>query len=147
MLGAEPPQVVLDASVAVRWLVDEAGSASARALLDENVSWLAPSLLLVELASALRRKAVEGEIEAAVAAKGLGAILIGVRTGNIRLVEDEALIQRAMELSLAVGHKVPDCVYLAPAEREGALLATADTALARLATASGISVRLVPSND
>jgi predicted nucleic acid-binding protein len=60
MPPAEAPEaVVLDASVAVRWVVTEAGSDEASELLERDVTWLAPRLLLTEAASALRRKAAE----------------------------------------------------------------------------------------
>ena len=51
-----PVLAVLDASVAVRWVVPERGSDEAAALLGRSLTWLAPRLLLTEVASALRAK-------------------------------------------------------------------------------------------
>jgi predicted nucleic acid-binding protein len=145
MPPAESPDViVLDASVAVRWVVTEAGSDEAAALLERDVVWLAPRLLLTEAASALRRKAVEGAIEPAVAVQALDILLQGVTDGVIRLVDDEALASQALVLALTLEHKVPDCLYLAVAEREGAAIATADARLARLAGSRGVTVHRVP---
>jgi predicted nucleic acid-binding protein len=62
----------------------------------------------------------------------------------IRLIEDERVVAQALRLALSLGHKVPDCLYLALAEREGAGLATADARLARLAVSRGVRVHRVP---
>ena len=60
MPPADAPQlVVLDASVAVRWVVEEEGSAEAAELLTRDLTWVAPRLLLTEVASALRRKVAD----------------------------------------------------------------------------------------
>ena len=57
-----PAPVVLDASVAVRWVVPERGSEEAAALLGQPLAWLAPRLFVTEVASALRRKVSGGGI-------------------------------------------------------------------------------------
>jgi len=137
--------VVLDASVAVRWVTQEKGSEEAAALLEREVEWIAPRLLLTEAASALRRKAVDGVIEPAAAGQSLDGLVQAVSDGVVRLTEDERLIGQALMLALVLNHKVPDCLYLALAEREGAAIATADGRLARLARARGVAVLQVPS--
>jgi predicted nucleic acid-binding protein len=53
---------------------------------------------------------------------------------------DDRVVAQALRLALSLGHKVPDCLYLALAEREGASLATADARLARLAASRGVRV-------
>ncbi len=140
-----PSAVVLDASVAVRWVVPERGSDAAAALLDEPRTWLAPRLLVTEVASALRRKVAGHELTAPVAIGALAAIVDAVGDGVIRLADDEALIGSALSLALALERKLPDCLYLALAEREGAALATADKALAAMARGRGVVVLVVPS--
>jgi predicted nucleic acid-binding protein len=147
MPGADPPRLpaVLDSSVGVRWLVPEVGSREATALLGEPLAWVAPRLLLVEVASALRRKARGGELRAEVASLALDALLTAVADGVILLVEDEEFVATALLLALQLGHKVPDCLYLALAERLGATLVTADQRLGELSRARGMIVRLIPS--
>ena len=141
MPPADPAQiVVLDASVAVRWVVDEAGSDEAAALLARDLVWIAPRLLLTEAASALRRKVADHALAPAAAAQSLDALLQAVADGVIRLIEDERVIAPALLLALSLQHKVPDCLYLALAEREAAGLATADDRLARLARSRGVEV-------
>jgi len=145
MPPADPAQtVVLDASVAVRWVVSETGSDEAAALLERDYSWIAPRLLLTEVASALRRKAADGDLEPTLASEALDVLLHAVADGIVRLAEDERIMGQALRLALSLQHKVPDCLYLAAAEREGAALATADSRLARLARSRGISVFQIP---
>jgi len=57
MPGAEArgATAVLDASVAVRWVVQERGSEEAADLLARPIGWMAPRLMLTEVAAALRR--------------------------------------------------------------------------------------------
>jgi predicted nucleic acid-binding protein len=136
---------VLDASVAVRWVVPERGSDEAAALLDRPILWVAPRLMLVEAASALRRKVSARELPAEIAVQGLAALMDAVADGTIVLVEDEAIVAAALTLALTLGHKVPDCLYLALAEREGLSLATADVRLKRLARQRGVPTYAVPA--
>lgn len=137
--------VVLDASVAVRWVVDEEGSDEAAALLERDLAWIAPRLLLTEAASALRRKVVDKVLAPAAAGQALDALLQAVADGIVRLIDDERVIAQALLLAVSLQHTVPDCLYLALAEREGAGLATADDRLTRLARRRGVAVLPVPS--
>jgi predicted nucleic acid-binding protein len=146
MRGADgPPRVaVVDASVAVRWIVPERGSEQAAALLRHSFRWIAPRLLLTEVASALRRKVVEGELSTEVALEALDVLMTGPGAA-IELAADEAVMSLALTLALSLQHKLPDCVYLALAERSGADLVTADRRLDQIARARGISTTLVPT--
>ncbi|MDQ3439889.1 MAG: type II toxin-antitoxin system VapC family toxin [Planctomycetota bacterium] len=136
--------VVLDASVAVRWVVEEEGSVEAAALLEQELSWITPRLLLTEVASALRRKVVDGALAPGVAGQALDVLLQAVADGVIRLIDDERIIGQALLLAMSLQHKVPDCLYLALAEREGAAIATADDRLSRLARSRAVRVWQVP---
>jgi len=142
---AAPDLVVLDASVAVRWVVTERGSEEAASLLGRPVGWLAPRLMLTEAAGALRRKIAGGELQTSHAAQSLEALIDATTDGLIHLADDETLAASALLLAVALRHKVPDCLYLALAEREGAALATADARLAALARARGVPVWRIPS--
>jgi predicted nucleic acid-binding protein len=140
-----PPLAVLDASVAVRWVVAERGSKEAAGLLARPVGWLAPRLMLTEAAGALRRKTAGAELDATLAAQALDALADGVEGGLIHLADDETLVSAALLLAIGLKHRVPDCMYLALAEREGAALATADARLASLAKSRGVEVWKVPA--
>jgi len=142
---AAPALAVLDASVAVRWLVAERGSEEAAVLLGRPIVWLAPRLMLTEAAGALRRKTVGGELDATQAAQALNILVDGAEGGLIHIADDETLVGSALMLAIGLKHRVPDCMYLALAEREGAALATADSRLASLAKSRGVEVWRVPS--
>ena len=96
--------------------------------------------MLVEAAASCRRKVAVGELRAETAAASLAALRDAVRQGIIRLADDEDLVATATLLAIDLGHKVPDCVYLTLAEREGCALSTADRRLARLARARRVKV-------
>jgi predicted nucleic acid-binding protein len=145
MPAADAAQVVvLDASVAVRWIVAEEGSVEAAELLERDFSWITPRLLLTEVASALRHKVADAALRPAAASQSLDGLLQAIADGVIRLADDERIIAHALLLAMSLDHKVPDCVYLALAEREGASLATADDRLARVARSRGVGVLEVP---
>jgi predicted nucleic acid-binding protein len=113
--------LVVDASVAIKWIVDEPGSDQALALRDRDLA--APALLRVEAANVLRTLAARGVVEAG-EARDLFRFL---RTAPVLIVEhDDALEDRALDLALDLNHSVYDCLYLALAERMGRLLVTAD---------------------
>jgi len=118
--------LVVDASVAVKWLVDEPGSDDAHALRGRDIA--APALIRVEVANVLRTLAARGATTPAAAAE-LFALL---QTAPVTVVEhDDALEARALAIALALGHPVYDCLYLALAERMGRVLVTADRRLLR----------------
>jgi predicted nucleic acid-binding protein len=142
MTGDEP-EAVLDASVALRWVHDEPGSAAALALLDRRTIWLAPRLLLSEVASALVRKISAGQIGAAVGERAIDFFLDSVRAGDIRLADDEAVVLTALRMAAEEKHKLPDCIYIALAAQQGALLITADRRQASIASRRGVAVELL----
>lgn len=136
---------VVDATVVVRWVVPERGADQALELLSRSIDWIAPRLMLSEVAGALRRKVTAGELTAALAAQGLDFVLDIVARGALRLQRDETVIRSALALSIAHQHKVPDCLYLALAEETGAALVTADLRLRTLARGRQVPTVLISS--
>ena len=125
-------RLVVDASVAVKWLVAEEDSDAAVRLLTGDDDLHAPRLMASEIASALWRKARLGEIERGWA----GAAMAAVPEMPVRWSEDETLAADAIRLALALGRSVYDCMYLALAHRIGALLVTADIRFAQALAAT-----------
>ena len=113
---------VIDASVAVKLLVDEPDSDAARELAASGQELHAPRLMASEVANALWRKARAGQIERADA----GAALALMTDLPLRWNDDETVSADAVRLALALDHPVYDCVYLALAHRIGATVVTAD---------------------
>lgn len=115
-------RLVVDASIAVKWLVAEDGSEVADRLLGGDDELHAPRLLASEIANALWRKVRLGEIERSEA----GAMMAAVTDMPLRWNTDETLCAEATRLAIALDRPVYDCVYLALAYRLNALLITAD---------------------
>ena len=113
---------VVDASVAVKWLVVEEDADVARELATSGRDLHAPRLMASEVANALWRKARLGEMERGDA----GALLANVPDMPVRWGADEILSADAVRLALALDRPIYDCVYLALAHRIGAVMLTAD---------------------
>ena len=113
---------VVDASVAVKLLVEEPGSDAARELTASGKELHAPRLMAAEVANALWRKARLGQVERSDAS----AALAWMTEMPVRWNDDEAVCADAVRLALALDHPVYDCVYLALAHRIGAVMLTAD---------------------
>jgi predicted nucleic acid-binding protein len=118
--------IVVDASVAVKWLLPEAGSDAARRLFDSGDELLGPALIRVEVAAAVARKSRFGEIDARDAATAAELWFQSIHDGLVTLLPHEVDLPRGFRLALELRHPVQDCLYLALAERLGAELFTAD---------------------
>ena len=112
--------LVVDASVALKWVLAEPGQAAADALLDEDL--IAPSLWLLEAANALWRRNLRGEISAGEAEERLSE-LFNAPVTSIPIEDD---LSMAAALAQRLGHPVYDCLYLALAIREQTHVVTAD---------------------
>ncbi|WP_374627689.1 type II toxin-antitoxin system VapC family toxin [Devosia sp.] len=123
--------IVVDASVAVQWVVPEASTQLSEVLLSRP-DLVAPELLLVEVANVFRKKLAGGLISAAQGVDGLEFVLQRV---DVRPTTE--LVGRAFELALLLNHPVYDCVYLALAEANDAKFATHDLELRRRVVRSG----------
>lgn len=113
-------EAVIDASVALKWVIDEPGSESALALAGARL-W-APALLRVECASALWRKVRTHELDGQQARGRLAAL----ERAPVTLAADENLTSEALRLSLDLEHPVYDCLYLALAIELEVPVITAD---------------------
>jgi predicted nucleic acid-binding protein len=129
--------LVVDASVAALWVLNQEHSADALAVKSE-APLIAPSLIAAELGSAIWKAVRRGDVS-----KDNG--LIAIRDALLpfeALVPMEDLRTRAFELAVELDHPIYDCFYLALAERERAPLITADRRLLAAARrAKGIAVK------
>lgn len=112
--------VVIDASVALKWVLNEPGSDAADALLNEDL--VAPSLWLLEAANALWRRNQRRELTAEEASIRLLELLNAPVA--VTAIEDD--LPAALELATLLGHPVYDCLYLAAAQRADTHVVTAD---------------------
>ena len=125
-------RAVIDASVAIKWLVEERGSAAALSLLD-GPELIAPDLLMPECANILWKKVVRAEFSAEEAQ--LAADLL--QRAAIELISVRALMADALQLAVELNHPAYDCTYLALAIAQGCPFVTADERLARVVQARG----------
>ena len=124
--------VVIDTSIAIKWVLQEPDTPSAKRLLfqwyAQKTQILAPALLSYEVANVLYQQVRKGNITLASAQEALETILL---TGiHLDFSHDPLLARRALEL--ADQFKLPatyDTHFLALAERENCVLWTADTRL------------------
>lgn len=133
--------IIIDASVAVKWLLPEPGDLAAQQLLGERL--LGPSLIRVEVAAALARKARSKQIQPQDAEAAADLWLQAIADGVIALVSDETDLPRAFRLALALNHPLQDCLYLALAERLDAPLITADEKFVAKVRSSHPRVRML----
>lgn len=112
--------IVIDASVAVKWIVREAHHERALDVLDQEWERIAPDLILPEVANVLRKKLKNREISQDQIPIGLESISVAIP----RLVPSSELANDAMALSLELDHSVYDCFYLACALGRGVLLSS-----------------------
>lgn len=115
--------LVVDASVAVKWYVREAGSDKAvRLLADPGLEFLAPDIFHAEVVNALLRQAREGQLPE----DALASAMADIREMVPGLVRSSEVMDRAARLARALDHPIYDCLDLALAEAADAVLVTAD---------------------
>ena len=126
--------VVVDSSLAVKWLVEEEHSGKAHAILQswdsQDTRLAAPHLMPVETANALHRRVVRGELTV----EGAAELIASLLASRLELHEAPNLHVRAMELASRLGQgAVYDAHYLALAEALDCEVWTADERLVRIA--------------
>lgn len=135
------PCVTIDASVAVRWILDDepsrAGALILRSSLEAGrVAAVEPSHFLLEVAGALDRAVRDGRIDRE-QARGALAALEAVEFDDTSPV---AVAIDAFEIAAASGLRVPDAAYVICAARNHAQLITADRRQLEAAERHGIPV-------
>ena len=132
---------VFDASVVVKWFVDDPLAAAARGARLAFRPAVAPDLMLIEVADALRRYVVRGELQAGAAEENLSVI-----KDVVELFDHAPLLDEAFSLACRFNHSMTDCLYAVLARRLNLPLVTADGKLARkLASLDGLEVRMIGS--
>lgn len=127
--------IVIDSSVAFKWLVREDGSDEALALIGRPM--IAPDLLMIECGDALWKRVRRGDTPAAEAAPALAALPIA-----LTVVASAPLVADAAEIAIALNHPIYDCIFLALAERDDLPLLTADTRFHRAVAETPFAARM-----
>ncbi len=116
--------LVIDASIAVKWVVDEEGTPQALKLR-QRAKLIAPELLVAECANILWKKVRRDELsseEALLAARLLQSV-------DIELTPTRSLLEAATRVAIELDHPAYDCLYLALAVERDCKFATPDERL------------------
>lgn len=114
--------IVLDASAAVRAVLDASAQPRLIDRLAEAPLVLAPALLRVECANALWKYVRAGVLDKATAVERHGELTAMVH----RFVDEEVLFPEALQFAADADHPVYDAVYALAARRHAATLLTFD---------------------
>jgi len=118
-------KLVVDASVAVKWLVPEEGTKDAERVLASDASLHVPDLVFAEAASALRKRVNRKQLteaEADMVLRALNAMPLNVHGTR-------GLAPAALAVSCAIPVTPYDAIYLALAEALDCHMVTADRRL------------------
>lgn len=118
--------IVVDASVGVKWLVDEVQSTDADALLLSEHTLLVPDLFTIEVFSALGKKVGAGDLtraESLTCVDNLGDLM---RIRQITVLPTPEVQRHTLEIANEIARSYYDCLYLGLALSEGAKVVTAD---------------------
>lgn len=115
---------VVDASVAIKWVVEEPGTAAALSIRAAE-RLVAPDLWVAECANILWKKVRRGEFSAdqALAAAEL------LEAAGVEVMAGEPAMSHVVRLATTLDHPAYDCVYLAMAAANGWTMVTADDRL------------------
>jgi predicted nucleic acid-binding protein len=118
--------LVIDASIAVKWVVEERGTANALSLR-HRAKLIAPELLIAECANILWKKTRRNELsrrEALLAARLL-------QGADLELLPTRPLLEAATLIATDLDHPAYDCMYIALAAANDCSFVTADERLLR----------------
>ena len=136
--------VVVDASVAVKWVITEVLSQEALALLRswgrDGITAITPYLMAAEVSNALHKRVISQELSVAAASDLMETLL----ASGIELRETPLIHVRAIQLASELGQRAAyDSHYLALAEELDCDLWTADARFYRAAQSSAERIRLL----
>ena len=115
--------VVIDASVAAQWYLNEAYSEQATSLLARpDLALIAPAIIAAEIANVAWKAHRRG----AISEKNAVDLLDRFRESGVRFVPVEDVVEYALDLAIRHRHAVYDCLYLALALQEDCAFVTAD---------------------
>ena len=135
--------VVVDASVALKWYIEEDDTAKAETLLNGVYQLNAPELILPEFGNILWKKVRRGEATPEEAR----SILTLFRNQNIRLHTHQRLIQSAYFGAEITGQTVYDWTYLALAAALDCPFVTADRKFYKILESTNLRKHLLWVGD
>jgi predicted nucleic acid-binding protein len=131
--------LVIDASVAVKWFVEEASSNEAYALINDSHRLFAPDLLKLEVGNYALRAVRRGTLARSVA----DAAMVRLTLPVIDLVATSELIDDAYVIARQHGGSLYDATYISLAKGLRAELVTADLQMIAVARKAKVKARLI----
>lgn len=125
--------IVLDASVAAKWLLPEEGREKAHGLIRSGRPLLAPSHIRLEVLGAVVRSYREGRLPEPRVRQSFDWWERIIAEGLLELMPIESLMAAALDLAVRLRHPLSDCLYVAAAQARNAAILTADVVLAERA--------------
>lgn len=116
---------VVDASVAVKWVVPEIHADAAARLLARDDELLVPDLFFAEIANVFWKRVQRGQDQPERARMALEALV----AQPLQVHASAALIANAFAIALETKRAVYDCIYLALAVEHQCQMVTADEKL------------------
>lgn len=128
--------IVIDASVTLKWILDEPGTEAALALFGDEL--IAPELWLAEAANALWRHVRLGEASIVEALARIDELA----NAPVASVSMGPYMRRALQMAMEMRHPVYDCLYLALAEDRRTYVVTDDRRFFTAGSAAGFADRM-----
>ena len=114
--------IVVDANVAIKWVIDQPLRDRAREIVARRIAVVAPSMFVAETTTALWKYVRAGQIGAQQARQGLSLVL-----GQISVFEQDAnLADEALDIGAQLNYAPYDCFYLSLAMQRGVPFVTVD---------------------
>jgi predicted nucleic acid-binding protein len=136
--------IVVDASLAVKWMLWEADTPDAIAFLRSSGELVAPDLLFIEVAGAIVRR---GNEDKAIQDDALRAVEMWTIAWSDHVVKNYRVTLRrlftASRIALQIGNPLKDCIYLGLAMELKCELATCDARFRAKAAALYPRIRLL----
>ena len=129
--------MIVDASVAFKWLVAETDSPLAIRLLQRD-DLSSPIVMLAEVGNALSKRLRSGQMVDGGAAEKLNSL-----PKLVTLVNEAPYLGAALDLAVATDHSFYDCIYFAMADARGEPLVTSDGVFARKVRAARPGAKLL----
>jgi predicted nucleic acid-binding protein len=134
---------IVDASVAIKWFLQEEGREEAIDFYKKTKQILAPDFIIIEMMNILWKKKMRGEITEFHAQK----IAESLNNKFDKLMSSKKLSKTAFKLSIELNHSIYDCLYLAMAVDLKAVFISADEKFVNKAIANGFDINVTTLNN
>ena len=136
-------RIVVDGSVAVKWLVPEQHASAALRLLHENAGLVAPDIILAEVGNVLWKKWFRGELEA----DAVPEMMIDFRKIPLQLFDTDYLFINAWDIAKKFSRSFYDSLYVALAVKNNCRMVTADLKLYNALKATSLKKHILWIED